>query len=237
MNRRTLIALSLAACVSACAREEYADWPAPPSSYAYYHPQYANPDRWARNPQGVPIQRPGVSGERSLFIPGGAVCLEWLRRHQVQFRVLDAKRGMTTPVEIRGPIGGVTYLSPDNEPLVCDCRLAVALHWTAPHLKAFGITEVQHAGAYVYRTTRKGRLSLHALGLAIDVRDLRGQGRLWSVEKNYYTGLRNGCSPTSPELNRIACRLESLDLFKELLTPDYNYDHHDHFHLAIAPPG
>jgi hypothetical protein len=38
-------------------------------------------------------------------------------------------------------------------------------------------------------------------------------------------------------LNRLACSFKSTGLFKELLTPDYNADHHDHFHLAIEPIG
>jgi hypothetical protein len=210
------------------------------------YPEPQPPPAWGPYPWQAPAwnQQPVVSpqldfargrGERSLHIPDGPACLDWLSRHAIAFRVLEPSLGMTTPIQVWGPIGGIVYASGGEPSVTCDCRLAVALHWVAPELRALGITEVHHAGAYVYRTTRKGRLSLHALGLAIDVRDVRAHGRTYRVQENYSIGLRDGCAPQSPELNRLACRLDRTSLFKELLTPDDDRDHHDHLHLAIAP--
>ncbi|HTU57188.1 MAG TPA: hypothetical protein VMF89_02125, partial [Polyangiales bacterium] len=47
--------------------------------------------------------------------------------------------------------------------------------------------------------------------------------------------LQDGCSTDAPLLNQLACRLKARGLFRELLTPDYDADHHDHLHLGLAP--
>jgi hypothetical protein len=113
--------------------------------------------------------------------------------------------------------------------------LAVALSAIGPVLRRLGITEVRYSGAYAYRRSKTGRLSLHAHGLAIDVHGFVVGGRRLTVERDYRRGLRDGCSPTAPVLNRVACALRETGRFAELLTPDYDADHRDHFHLAIAP--
>src|SRR5690606_9963650 len=98
-------------------------------------------------------------------IPGGEECLQWLERLRIPHRRLSAKPGVGTPVEIRGPIGGIHFLIQGREELVCDCRLALALDWSARLLQPLGVRAMHHSGAYAYRTTRSGRPSLHARGL------------------------------------------------------------------------
>jgi hypothetical protein len=119
----------------------------------------------------------GRHGLRSLAIPDGEACLAMLESRDVAFHQIPSKPGMVTPVAVTGPIGGVRYESAGVTSLVCDCRLAVALDSVAPELRSFGIKEVQHSGAYVFRTTRSGRPSLHALGLAIDVHRIHATTR------------------------------------------------------------
>jgi hypothetical protein len=142
---------------------------------------------------------------------------------------------MVTPVAVTGPIGGVQYVSAGKPSVVGDCRLIVALEWIGPQLQALGVRTVRHSGAYVYRTTRKGRLSMHALGLAIDLHAVEIAGREQDVKHDYVVGLQDRCRASAPTLNHLACRLDTSGLFKELITPDDNRDHHDHLHLAIAP--
>lgn len=181
-----------------------------------------------------PVRR-SHRGQRSLTIPPGAHCLSWLDRYGVRYRPLGAKAGMVTPVAVSGPIGGVDYVSAGKSSVVGDCRLIVALQWIAPELRALGVRTVRHSGAYVYRTTRKGRLSLHALGLAIDLHAVEIAGQKQDVKHDYKVGMRDGCRGRAPALNHLACWLDTSGLFQELLTPDDNRDHHDHLHLAIAP--
>ena len=170
----------------------------------------------------------------SLRIPGGDECLGWLARLGIEHRSLKATRGVTTPVEVSGPVAEVRYVSAGRSSFVADCRLVLALDWIGPHLRQFGVSEVRHSGAYVYRTTRSGRPSRHAKGLAIDVHGVRVDGKFHTVKRDFEKGLGWGCDTGAPRLNQISCRLRGLRLFRELITPDHNADHHDHLHLAIA---
>ena len=136
---------------------------------------------------------------------------------------------------VTSPIGQVRYYANGNLPLLLDCRMALTLSKIAPILREHGVSEVRFSGAYVYRMSSKGRLSLHANGLALDVHEMTIHGKKQSVKSDFKKGLGNECTANFPELNRIACSLKGTGIFKELLTPDYDADHHDHFHIAIAP--
>lgn len=174
---------------------------------------------------------------QSLRIPGGETCLEWLPRRGIRYRRLDDVAGVATPVEVSGPIAGVRYVVSGEQSVVADCRLILALDWIGPSLRELGVVEVRHSGAYVYRTQRNGRPSLHARGLAIDVHEIVLAEQRADVRTNFARGRGNGCAEGDPSLNRLVCRLRALQLFQELITPDHNADHYDHIHLAISPRG
>lgn len=237
----------------------HADWVLPPSEYEY--PPNTLPRRIAPTPPtrgNVPEPRPVVpSPLRFAAAPGvptyadgrprplppeliaaefpsGDECLSQLRGLGVPFQVVADKRGVSTPVAIEGPIGGVRYYTLGTGPMVSDCRLALALGKVAPELRAFGIEAVRFSGAYSYRMARVGRLSLHAYGLALDMHEVIANGTSYVVKRDFARGLPNGCAEQAPLLNRLACRLAQLRIFQELLTPDSNADHHDHLHIAIA---
>jgi hypothetical protein len=150
----------------------------------------------------------------------------------VPFEEAAPTRGVDLPIVVLGPLGGVEYWASDRRPLLLDCRLAVALHEIGPILRGHGVVRARFSGAYVLRTTRSGRPSRHARGLAIDVHDLATVDATFSVKQHF--ARNTPCAPDAPVLNRVACDLSSTQLFRELLTPDYDRDHHDHFHLAIA---
>jgi len=169
----------------------------------------------------------------TVSLSGGDVCLKKLALVGVDYRSLEEVRGIETPIQINGPIGGIRYHSGFG-PMVSDCRFALALATAAPELAALGVSEMHFSGAYSYRTSRVGRLSLHAYGLALDVHEIVVEGRRLSVERDFARGI--GCG-VGPALNRVACKLRELGLFHELLTPDYNADHSNHFHLGVAPLG
>ena len=175
------------------------------------------------------------SARESLRIPGGKRCLALLTRLGVKHRPLPARGRMAVPVSVTGDIGGIIYTQGGKPSLICDCRLVLALHWAAPVLRAWHVSEVEHFGAYANRTTRRGRPSLHALGLALDAARFRFPDQNASVAKSYAQGLGGGCSPEAPALNRVVCELRALGLFRELITPDHDADHQDHVHLGIVP--
>jgi hypothetical protein len=154
----------------------------------------------------------------------------------VRYQPVSAKTGVETPVQIVGTLGNVQYFAHGEVPLILDCRMAVALHQIGPVLQQSGITRVRFSGAYSYRTTRKGRLSLHAYGLAIDIHELFQGDRALQVKQDFARGLPGPCA-AQPPLNRIACQLKQTGLFRELLTPDSDQWHQDHVHLGLAPLG
>lgn len=172
----------------------------------------------------------------SSTILDGEVCLRELVHRGIAFHTVEEKQGVKTPVVVDGPLGGVVYRGIGDVPLLCDCRLAVALSWVGPDLLAQGVTEMWFSGAYSYRMARVGRLSLHAWGLAIDVHELTVHGQRLELRSDYERGLADPCASSSA-LNQVACALRATGLFRELLTPDTDADHYDHFHLSITPLG
>jgi hypothetical protein len=206
------------------------------SNVARWRPQVSSPWTGRAPPDHGP--EPGVVPRfHGRWIPGGAACLAELARQGVAHERLESLRGVETPVRVTGPIGGIGFVAGAGLPLHCDCRLVVALAWAAPDLQELGVRQVRFSGAYVNRTTRSGRPSRHALGLAIDLHAMSFGDQRQEVKRNFSRGLQDGCAQDAPPLNRVACRLRQLGLFKELLTPDHDRDHHDHFHLAVASPG
>jgi len=142
-------------------------------------------------------------------------------------------------------VGGITYRPLGRHGLVADCRLVLALHRAAPYLRNRGITELAFSGAYSYRMMPSGRPSRHALGLAIDVHQVRACARsggaplgcgakraeqdagLSRVDRDFELGLapEQACRGGAPVLNRMACLLKQWGLFDRVLTPDFDRAH------------
>jgi hypothetical protein len=175
------------------------------------------------------------SAVQSLRIPGGKRCLALLDQLGVKYKKLTPRGRVKTPVEIIGEIGGVRYTNGGKTSLVCDCRLGLALHWSAPVFESWHISEVVHFGAFSNRSTRRGRPSLHAQGLALDVGRFKFPDSNLSVSEAYGRGWGAGCWPDAPAINQVVCQLRRLGLFRELITPDHDSDHWDHVHLGILP--
>ena len=180
------------------------------------------------------VPRPWHPTASAAHLPRGRDCLQWLQRLGIAHRPLDRVTGVATPVEVSGPIAGITYISAGKTTFVGDCRLVLALDWAGRSLAMVGVNAIRHSGTYVYRTTSSGRLSLHALGLAVDVHALRAGDVWYDVSREYESGTGPVCESLQPFLNHVYCRLHQLNLFRELITPDHNAEHHDHLHLGIA---
>lgn len=206
-------------------------------------------------PTGAPGRSPGAAarGERrarprpatlpvmdhlerhdSRSIPGGLACLIRLRELEIPHRHLARLRGVDTPVQVLGPIGGVRFRPLGRIPLVADCRLVLALQRAAPYLRNLGVTELRFSSAYSYRMMPGGRPSRHAMGLAIDVHEVVAEGEVLRVSEDYEVGFEGGgCALNAALLNRMGCLLAELGLFDRVLTPDFDKAHYNHFHLAI----
>lgn len=183
----------------------------------------------------VPRTEPGPSFDPVAPPANTGDCLTRLSQAGVRYDSLNATRGVVTPIHVVSDLGGIRYLPTGGLPLVVDCRFAMTLMQVGPILRELGVSALHYSGAYVYRMSSKGRLSLHANGLAIDVHAVTVNGQELSVKKSFAKGLGDSCESNFPALNQVACHLKRTGAFRELLTPDYNADHHDHIHLAIAP--
>lgn len=186
-------------------------------------------------PKGAPPAPPKVRTSPST-IAGGASCLAELAARGVRFSRSEPVLGVATPIVVSGPIGGVRFYTLEKKPLVMDCRLALALDEISPELRALGVTEARYSGAYVYKTSHPGRMSLHAYGLAIDLHEFKVNGTGFVVKTAFERG--RGCPSSLPLLNELACRVRARALFHEQIGPDDNAAHYDHFHLGLRPlPG
>jgi|GEM_PF-204099 len=248
MSRSTHLLALLWLAASGCARESAVKAPDPSSAGWVTPPGYDWPPRVVgRTDRLNPGERalhlskldPITTSRRGPLpsdssVPGGETCLRSLEQQGVRFESLPEERGVDTPILLRGPLGGVTFYS-SNGPMVVDCRMALALTQVGPIFTELGVRRARFSGAYVYRTSKKGRLSLHAYGLAIDLHAVNTEDDEYAVSKSFARGLGDSCSIEAPLLNQLACRLKARGLFRELLTPDYDADHHDHLHLGLAP--
>lgn len=246
---RWWIAPGLSLVVAGCAREPLYPRaeppPGPPAPMSWAMPTGPQWAPAAALPQSPSPQAPWSMPTRDAplpppsAIPAGPACLSALRSLGVAHEPLAALKGVETPIVVTGPVGGLRLRAGVGLPARCDCRLAVALAWAAPRLAALGVQELTFSGAYVDRSQRSGRPSLHARGLAIDVHAFGTPTQRVDVSSAFAKGLGPlGCAAEAPLPNRAACALRQTGLFSELLTPDSNADHHDHLHLAVAPlPG
>ena len=214
------------------------DYAWPPKTLTEASVQTASPQLGKAGWQGQPAGYTAATlppAEALVPPPNAGSCLSELTRSGVNYSAPGEKRGVVTPVLVQSDLGGVRYIPTGGLPLIVDCRFAVTLERLGPLLREVGVSALHYSGAYVYRMSSKGRLSLHANGLAIDIHEATIDGQQLTVKQDFAKGLGESCGNSAPPLNRMACHLKRSGAFKELLTPDYDANHHDHIHLAIAP--
>jgi hypothetical protein len=177
-------------------------------------------------------------------VVGGQTCYQRLDALEVPYAVADALPGIELPVRVKGPVGGVTYRTWRDRDLVLDCSLVLSLARAGRFLVQAGITEVFYSSAYQRRNVRGTRRpSRHSFGLAIDLHQFSGQvpGML-SVEDHFEQGLGDdvdcigqALTPEGGLLRTLYCQFQRSLLFRLILTPDYDQDHYNHFHVEALP--
>jgi len=216
-------------------------WLPPPRRKVVHHSDHRLP----RRPRPTPAWEP-AEDRRPTTPPTGAisskVCLARLRRLGVSFRRARPRRGLVTPVVITGRVNGLK-LTPmwGRRPALMDCRFALILHRIAPIVRRVGVDELRYSGFYSYRyVSGSGRLSRHASGMAADIFAVRGPGGFRAnVLKDWVKakGRPGDCvagvtSRKGRVLRRLACALEYSGLLFQVITPDSNYAHRNHYHLS-----
>lgn len=177
---------------------------------------------------------------------GGKTCIALIKKHKVPFVPTKPVSGIKTPIKLTGPINGITIQSKwqQGEQPVMDCRLALSLLQSTSILREHDVKTLIYSS--VYRpASRNSRPSRHALGLAIDVRDIEFKDHvtlnvLKDWRKTY--GRPNICvgkhtTDNSVRLRSIICDLEEANIFRRILTPDSDPGHSDHFHISVGKAG
>jgi hypothetical protein len=169
--------------------------------------------------------------------------------------------GVQTPVKLLGPLHGVRFVhaeatdwlqSAHHE--ILDCRLVLALDDLAALLARHGVRTVVHYG--VYRgdlpLPAHGRPLHHVAAMAMDVAAFeKDDGTRLAVRRDWSgrVGARP-CDANEPnatnaahasprpndraeELHGILCDIVDEKIFHQVLTPNHDASHRDHFHLEV----
>jgi hypothetical protein len=204
----------------------------------------------------VPILRDDAPSYRYSRLDRDTCEAELVRRN-VPFARGEPTEGVLAPVRLRGPVRGVAIHTgrPAKEREksiyeVFDCRLVLALDDFAGLLARHDVVEMIHINAYrpksQYGCTARYWGLQHCAALAVDVRSFKKKdGTVLEVERDFHgrIGLALcvsgvGPSPRTPaadELWGFVCEAAQRALFHVMLTPNYNAEHRNHFHLEITP--
>jgi hypothetical protein len=161
--------------------------------------------------------------------------------------------GVADPVTVVTPINGVSYRyvsrTAPRESFFMDCSLALSLARGAAHLRKRDIIEIADIGVYNYRciggdgtppNCPRG-MSQHAYAKGIDIAGLTtGDGTYYSVNHDWIidgSGEQTCSAETEPGKDRflhdIICAMKVDRVWNIVLTPNYNSDHRDHFHVDL----
>jgi hypothetical protein len=181
-------------------------------------------------------------------------CQAELTRRQIPFTPVADARGVLAPVRLVGPIRGVSYHSTlparqrASSPYeILDCRLVLALDDFSAILAKYDVVEVIHFSVYRPPSPHgTPAMTQHEGALAIDAGWFkRKDGSVLQVERDFHghigastCGVGTGPSPVTPEataLRSIVCEAADAHLFNIELTPDFNWQHRNHFHLEVRP--
>jgi hypothetical protein len=140
---------------------------------------------------------------------------------------------------LKGP-GKITYSSP---PLVtCGMALALAtwermLQEEARARLRTTVARIEHMGTYSCRevSAYPGTVSEHSYANAIDVmRFVLANGQTLEVVRDFDLGEDEPKKPGAGFLRAVTRRANDEDLFSNVLTPFFNKDHNNHFHLDLG---
>jgi len=179
-----------------------------------------------------------VSGAASVR---AETCFETLDELGVSYK-RTTQRHVENAIKIRGELGGVLWEDYRGSELVLDCQLAAALARSGRFFAAHGIVFARYSSAYSRRRVRtSGRWSRHAFGKAIDVHSFkRSDGSELVIKDHYEQGLGDDVDcvgqPMTEEgavLRTLSCQLTRSGFFDNVLDPDYDAHHYNHFHLDV----
>jgi len=185
--------------------------------------------------------------------PDIADCHGWLDLYGVDYTLGPANPGPPDPVTVTTPINGVPYRYTSNTnpraTFFMDCSLARSLLEAAPYFRERGVVEVADIGVYNYRCIGGGTppdcpngISQHAYAKAIDLAGFEfADGTIYTVNDDWVIDPSSEptCTAATEDdkdafLHDLICDLKQHSVWNIVLTPNYNADHRNHFHVDLT---
>ncbi len=168
---------------------------------------------------------------------GGESCLAELGRLGVQYQVAPIAASASSSCRVENPVRVTAATIPWNRPAIANCPFVVefdrferevarplAQRYFGQNLKA-----IIDFGAYSCRSTRAGRESAHATGMALDLAGFElADGAKIMVAQDW-----NRRGKARDFLRAVAG--QACQYFNVVLTPDSDADHLNHIHLDLGP--
>lgn len=222
LRRLLLIAAAIVAAAYPASRYGLFEWPGP------YDP-LALPDL---------TQKPNflTPWQMRLVDLNAADCVLVLQRAGVSAHLRTNRRAGSS-CEVTGAITVNRFATARMKPEDMRCTMAARLYmWERHRLQPIArnvlgeeIAEVLHFGSFSCRTIRGGRgMSQHATANAFDISGFKTKsGKLISIKREW--------GKATPEGVFLSLARNGLcDWFSATLSPDYNADHADHFHVDMG---
>jgi hypothetical protein len=185
--------------------------------------------------------------------PQVADCKGWLDLYDLEYTIGPTNPGISDPITVKVPLNGVSYRYSGNTAarttLYGDCSLMKSLAEAAPIMRAHAIKEVEDIGIYNYRCIGGGTppncpngISQHAYAKAIDIAAwITTDNTKYSVLTDWVIDPADDTcnAATDPGkdtfLHQVICELKTARVWNIVLTPNYNADHRNHFHVDMTP--
>ena len=177
-------------------------------------------------------------------------CHAWLDLYRLDYMTGPTNQGIADPITVTLPLNGVAFRYSGNasqrKTLYGDCTLMRSLAEAAPIVRSHDVQEIIDIGIYNYRcidqslTPPNCTMSQHAYAKAIDLAELvTSDGTHYSVLKDWVIDSMATCgADTSNDkdafLHRVICELKAAKVWNIVLTPNYNADHRNHFHVDLT---
>jgi hypothetical protein len=189
----------------------------------------------------------------TVIEPTVADCHGWLDLYGLDYTLGPNNEGVPDPVTVTTPINGMVHRSGSSASpratFFMDCTLARSLAQAAPFLRRRDVVEMSDYGVYNYRCIGGGTppdcpngISQHAYAKAIDIAGLTtADDTYYSVNDDWVIDpdSEDTCAaPTEPGkdqwLHETICELKANGVWNIVLTPNYNADHRNHFHVDLT---
>ncbi|HEY5952669.1 MAG TPA: extensin family protein [Kofleriaceae bacterium] len=177
-------------------------------------------------------------------------CHGWLDLYHLDYTTGPANLGIADPVTVKLPLNGVAFRYSGNaeqrKTLYGDCLLMKSLAQAAPIVRSHDVQEIVDIGIYNYRcidqslTPPNCSMSQHAYAKAIDIAELVTSDLThYSVLKDWVIDSTATCTAETTGdkdafLHEVICELKAADVWNIVLTPNYNADHRNHFHVDLT---